>query len=173
MEYRARLLLEVEAEPMDFLVRRLFSEISLQTEKLEGFLGAQSGTVVLTDNTTAGMNSVIRGLRLRSGETVVISNQAYFSTRNALMEAAREAGARVRTIPFTLPVESPEEVVRQLMESVDGSVRYAVLDHISSPTGMVFPLAEAVAALSERGVETAVDGAHGPGHLPLDLSSTG
>lgn len=173
MEYRGKLLQIIEAEPMDFLVRRLFDEISIQIEGLEKFLGAQEGSIVLTDNTTTGINSVIRGLGLMPGETVIISNQAYFSTRNALMETAGQAGARVRTIPFTLPAESPEAVVSQVLDSLDGSVRYAVLDHIASPTGMVFPLAEAVAALRERGVETAADGAHGPGHLPLELSAMG
>ncbi len=173
MEYRRKLLLEVEAEPMDFLVRRLSGEISAQIRALETFLGAEEGTIVLTDNTTTGMNSVIRSLRLNPGETVLLSNQAYFSTRNVLLEETARAGAGVRIIPFSIPAESPESVVREITDSVDPSVRYAVLDHVASPTGMVFPLAMAARALSEMGVETIADGAHGPGHLPVDLAGLG
>jgi len=173
MEYRRRLLEEIETEPMDFLVRRLSAELTDQITFLESFLGAQPGTVVLTDNTTTAINSVFRSIGFRPGETVLISNQAYFSTRNALNEAASLAGAHVRTIPFSVPVGGPEEVVRQLLDCVDATVRFAVLDHISSPTGMVFPLARAVGALREAGVEVIADGAHGPGHLPLCLADLG
>lgn len=173
MEYRSRLLSEIESEPMDFLVRRLPGELSAQITTLESFLGAGPGTIVLTDNTTTGINSVIKSIRFMPGETVLLSSQAYFSTRNALNEAVSRAGAHVRTIPFTVPVSGPEEVLRQLMGSVDGTVRYAVLDHISSPTGMVFPLAEAVGVLSGEGIEVIADGAHGPGHTQLSLSELG
>ena len=173
MEYRGRLLREIEAEPMDFLVRRLYGELTAQITVLESFLGAQPGTIVLTDNTTTGINSVIRSISFKPGETVLLSNQAYFSTRNALKETASRAGASVRTIPFTVPVSGPDEVVRQLMDSVDGTVRYAVLDHVSSPTGMVFPLARAVGVLREAGVEVIADGAHGPGHMPISLADLG
>jgi isopenicillin-N epimerase len=173
MEYRGRLLCEIEAEPMDFLVRRLPEETTTQITALESFLGAQPGTIVLTDNTTTGINSVFRSISFRPGETVLLSNQAYFSTRNALKQAASRAGAVVKTIPFTIPVSGPGEVLEQLMNSVDPTVRYAVLDHISSPTGMVFPLARAVSSLREAGVEVIADGAHGPGHMPLSLSELG
>lgn len=173
MEYRGRLLFEIESEPMDFLVRRLPGELTAQISALESFLGAQPGTIVLTDNTTTGINSVIKSIGFRPGETVLLSNQAYFSTRNALKEAASRAGAHVRTVPFTVPVSGPDEVLGQLMGSVDDTVRYAVLDHVSSPTGMVFPLERAVRALREAGIEVIADGAHGPGHTRLSLSETG
>ncbi|MFO7626043.1 MAG: hypothetical protein R6V62_02135, partial [Candidatus Fermentibacteraceae bacterium] len=60
MEYRGKLLCEIETEPMDFLVRRLPGELTEQITALESFLGAQPGTIVLIDNTTTGINSVFR-----------------------------------------------------------------------------------------------------------------
>lgn len=173
VEYRSKLLRLIEREPVDFLTGRLHHELSIQISSLESFLGAQEGTLVMTENTTSGVNSVIGSLLIGRGDSVLLSEQAYFSTRNALIRRAAQVGARVRTIRFRLPCSSPESLIDDVIEALDPSVRYAVLDHISSPTGMVFPIDGIVKALGERGVEVIVDGAHGPGHLPVRLSETG
>jgi isopenicillin-N epimerase len=43
------------------------------------------------------------------------------------------------------------------------------LSHITSPTALVFPIARPIAEAKKRGIWTVIDGAHTPGHIPLDL----
>jgi isopenicillin-N epimerase len=77
----------------------------------------------------------------------------------------------VARVPFPLADEAG--VLDVVLGAVTPRTRLALLDHVTSPTGLVLPLTRLVAALEARGVDTLVDGAHAPGMLALDLQALG
>src|SRR5437870_3889710 len=74
-------------------------------------------------------------------------------------------------VPF--PLASPDEIVSAVLVRVTPRTRLALIDHVTSQTGLVLPIARLVSELSARNVRTLVDGAHAPGMVPLDLKTLG
>jgi isopenicillin-N epimerase len=116
---------------------------------------------------------VVRALPFRPGDELLTTDHAYAACRNALEFAAARAGARVIAAPVPFPLASAGEVVDAVMARVTPRTRLALLDHVTSPTGLVLPIGSLISALAERGVEVLVDGAHAPGMVPLDLRALG
>ena len=75
------------------------------------------------------------------------------------------------TLPF--PDPTAEGLVAAHLNAVTPRTRLAIVDHITSPSALVMPLVAMVAGFRDAGVPVLVDGAHGPGHVPLDMSDIG
>ncbi len=129
--------------------------------------------MVFVSNVTAAVNCVLRGLPLRSGDELLLTDHGYNACRNVADYVAGRAAARVVVASIPLPIQSPRQVVEAVLARVTDRTRLALLDHVTSPTAVVFPIAELVEELGRRGVDTLVDGAHAPGMLPLDLRRIG
>jgi isopenicillin-N epimerase len=48
-----------------------------------------------------------------------------------------------------------------------------LLDHVTSATGVIFPVESLVPTLQGRGIDVLVDGAHAPGMVPVDVQALG
>jgi isopenicillin-N epimerase len=70
-------------------------------------------------------------------------------------------------------VASKRDLVGPIASCITGRTALLVLDHIASPTGLIFPVAELATLARSRGARVLVDGAHAPGQLELDVSSLG
>ena len=168
-DYRDRL----EREPVDFLQRVLPDLLDQSRERVAQFVGAQPKGLVFTSNATAGVNAVLRSLKFEAGDELVCTNHAYNACQNVLQYAADSAGAKVVVAQVPFPLTSEDQVIEAIEAVITKRTKIALIDHVTSPTGLVFPIKRIVERLKARGVDTLVDGAHGPGMLPLDLDDLG
>ncbi len=161
----------MEADPIAFMeaargrLRDVVSQVAPR-------LGAQPEDLALVENATTGVSAVLRSLVFKPGDRLVTTSHVYGAVRNAMRWVAERAGATVVEVPVPWPVESPEQVVAALTAALPGA-RLVVLDWITSPTGMVWPIEAMVRACQREGVPVLVDAAHAPGHVPMDLDALG
>jgi isopenicillin-N epimerase len=167
-ELRARM----ERQPVLFLSRELESLFDEARAALAAFVDADPDDLAFVPNATSGVSTVIRSLRFGPGDELLTTDHAYNACRNAL-RAAEQSGARVVTAAVPWPGTTPARVLDAVLGAVTPRTRLALLDHVSSPTALVFPIEALVRALAERGVDTLVDGAHAPGMVPLSLRQIG
>jgi len=173
LEAQQRLREQIEAEPVRFFVRELEALLDAARRRLADFLGARPVDLVFVANATTGTNTVLRALELEPGDELLTTDHDYPACRNALELVADRAGAKVVVAAVTFPVSSPNVVVEAVLAAVTPRTRLALVDHVTSPTGLVFPLESLVSELESRGVPVLVDGAHAPGMVEVHLDDLG
>jgi isopenicillin-N epimerase len=167
--WRARL----ERQPVQFLARELEPLLDAARAELAAFIGAAPANVAWVRNATEAVNAVLRSRAWSAGDELLTTDHSYNACRNTLEFVATRSGARVVVAPIPFPLASSTQVVDALLERVTPRTRLALVDHITSPTGLVLPIEEIVRELAARGVDVLVDGAHAPGMVPLDVTRLG
>ncbi|MBK6684404.1 MAG: aminotransferase class V-fold PLP-dependent enzyme [Deltaproteobacteria bacterium] len=160
-------------EPVTFFARDLPGLYQEVRSRLAEFLGASPRDLAFVPNASTGVNTVLASFPLSPGDEILLTDHGYNACNNAAAFYAARAGATVRIAQVPFPIEAPEQVTAAIMEAVTPKTKLALIDHATSPTALVLPLPAIVRALRERGVETLVDGAHGPGMLPIALDDLG
>lgn len=136
--------------------------------------------VVLVENASDAVNSVLRSLPLRRGDVVVRFSTAYNMVTETLRWLEETKGVRVLVVPVEFPMTDANAMTRALDDALrrsdDGVVRLCVFSHVSSFPAVVEPVADLVAVARERAPSALVlvDGAHAPGQIPnLDVPAIG
>jgi len=171
---------EIERQPSRFLLRELSSttvgmprssppRLRAAAELVAAFLGARGEDLVFVDNATTGINAVVSSFDLRDGDEVLLTDHAYGAIRNAVSFHAASRGARVRAVELPSPDRGPSAFTETVLAAIGPRTRLAVVDHVTSESALVLPIAEIAAGCRARGVALAVDGAHAPGALALDV----
>ena len=167
----------MEAQPDVFFARRIeplaeASALRLAAGEVAAFAGADGNDVALVENATTGIQSVLQSVSLGPGDEVLITDHQYNAVRLAVEARCRETGATPNVARIPLPT-SPAEVASRILDAAGPRVKLAIVDHITSPTALVFPIEAIVRELETRGIPVLVDGAHVLGQKTLDIRALG
>jgi len=161
----------IESRPIEWLGRRHRELLAPARAAVAAFLGADPDGLGFVTNATEGVNAVLHGLSFAPGDELLTTSHAYRAVLQAMRLKARRCGAEVRIVDLDPPFAGPEEIVAAVERAITPRTRLLVVDQVSSPTAVVFPIEAILAAAKARGVPTLVDGAHGPGMLEHSIDA--
>ena len=163
----------MEAQPTRFMATVLPAALRDAAGRLAGFLGARGDDIAFVDNATSGCNAVLRSLSLQPDDEVLVLDHGYGAVRNTVRFVTERVGARMTEAAIPFPLVTADGLVSAVVTALGSRTRLLVIDHITSGSALVMPLDRIVAACHDVGVPVLVDGAHGPGHIDIDLGSLG
>jgi isopenicillin-N epimerase len=160
---------ELERQPVLFLARQLDQLLAEARAALGAYVNADPDDLVFVPNATAGVNIAAWPQSLSAGDEVLSTDLEYGALDLTWDHVCGDFGARYVRTPLPLPLSSPEEIVEAVWAGVGPRTRVLFLSHHTSSTALTLPVEELCRRAREAGIRTVVDGAHVPGHIPLDL----
>lgn len=163
----------LEEEPVRFYEDLAMKFMEDSRKALATMLECDAEDLALIENATSGVNTVMRSLRFNEGDEILVPDHAYQACRNTLDFVAQRWGAKIVTVNIPFPIEGQHVIIERIMAGVTPRTVLAMVDTVTSPTGLLMPFEEITAKLEGVGVSVLLDAAHGIGMVPLSLDSLG
>lgn len=173
LDAQRRLQRDLERSPVRFYLDQLPHLLSEARSRAAGLVGAPEEGLVFVSNASEGVATALDMVEWRAGDEVIVSGDTYPACRHMLTDLSGRFGVKVRVAqaPFAGSEEEWRRAVYQAFhDEVSDRTRLILIDHITSPTALVYPVAELVALARACGAISLVDGAHAPAQLDLNLT---
>ena len=155
--------------PTYYMWRTLDRNRESLRRNLAQFAGCSPDEIAVNRNASESIETVIFGLRLKSGDEVVISKQAYPTVMHAWKQRELRDGIVLRWLNFELPLEDEQQILDSYREMFTDKTKVVHLTHIINWTGQIMPV-KAIAQLAHSmGIEVLVDAAHTFAHLDYKI----
>lgn len=162
----------LESDPTGFFEDHYQDALDAARVTLAAFLTTDPVGLAFVTNATNAVASVVGSIDFAPGDEILVTDQIYNACHNTVNVAAARAGASVVVVPIPFTGTSSDAVVEAILSQTNTRTRLVVVDHVTSPTALVFPIERLISEL-EPEVPVLVDGAHAPGMIPLDLEGLG
>ena len=142
-------------------------------EKIAGMLRVSSDEIAITRNTSEGTNIVVKGVDLKPGDEVIITDHNHPSNNESWKVRAQRDGFVVRSLPVRIPARSREEIISQVEGAITSHTKVIAVTHLTSTTGILYPAREIAELARKRGIWMHLDGAQTFGVLDVNLKEIG
>ena len=141
--------------------------------RVAALLGASPDEVAITRNTSEGTNLVVRGIPLKPGDEVVITDHNHPSNNESWKLRARREGLVVRSVPVSVPARSADELIAGIEKAITPRTRVIAITHLTSTTGIRYPIRPIAELARQHDIFFHVDGAQTFGACEVNLKDLG
>lgn len=159
----------MEAEPIQFLTKKYYDALAVSKQMLATYINCNAEDFFFLQNPTTAINQVVKSLGLKQGDEVLTTNHEYGAMDKTFDFYSKKYGFVNRRQNISLPLLSKEQFVEEFWKGYNERTRAIFISHCTSTTALVFPVKEICDRAKELGLITIVDGAHVPGHVPLNI----
>ncbi|MDQ6845579.1 MAG: aminotransferase class V-fold PLP-dependent enzyme [Bacteroidota bacterium] len=161
--------LEIEKEPVQFLTVSGPGYLKKSREALAKYIHCNADDVVYVTNPSYGINIIAKSLQLNAGDEILSTSLEYGALDRTWNYYCKKAGAKYVRQEISLPLVYKEQFIKDFFKDLTGNTKAIFISHITSATALIFPVKEICEMAKAKGLFTIVDGAHVPGHIPLDI----
>jgi selenocysteine lyase/cysteine desulfurase len=142
-------------------------------DPLAEFIGCKREELALLRNATEANSYIANGIDLKAGDEVVITDQEHPGGEHPWNLRAKRYGVVIKKITLPRPVPDSATVLSLFNDAITPRTRVFFFSHITTVTGVVLPVKELAALARSKGILSAVDGAHVPGMMKLNVRELG
>ena len=161
---------ELERQPVQFMAEAIYKHLKSARDSLGNFIGCNGDDLFFVPNPTTGVNTIINNLDLSPGEEILSTDHEYGALIRGWDSISKKTSARFIKREIPLPCTTHDDFIEYFWEGITEKTKVIFISHITSSTAMIFPIHEICRRSREQEILTIIDGAHVPGHIPLDLS---
>ena len=164
---------QLEMNPVEENWGPLGNQMELVRKKVADFIHADVEEIVLTRNTTEGLNQIAQSLQFNEGDEIITTTLEHGGCEVGLDFLVKTKGVVIKKIELPLPGKSVEEIVRAIEKSISSKTKVLMLSHVNTITGLLMPFAEIAKITQAKGIYLIADGAQAPGLTKVDVKALG
>ncbi len=162
---------ELEQEPVQFITVNGPKYLTASRQALGAYIHCEADDLVYVQNPSFAVNIVAKSLALYPGDEILSTDIEYGACDRTWDFYCGKAGAVYKRQPIRFPLHDKEDFIAQFFSGLSAKTKLVFISHITSSTGLRLPVEEICAIVKSKGLLTFVDGAHAPGHTPIDLQT--
>jgi selenocysteine lyase/cysteine desulfurase len=161
-----------ESDPEDYPIWGYASWNQFR-DPVAAFVGCSRDELALLRNATEANSYIANGIDLKAVEEVLMTDQEHPGGEHPWNLRAKRYGIVVKKVALPKPVANPAQVLNLFSDAITPRTRVIFFSHITTFSGVVLPAKELCALARSKGIISAVDGAHVPGMMRLNLHELG
>ena len=160
---------ELEKQPVKFFTKILYEKLENSRKKLSNFIGCDHDELIFFQNPTTAVSNIICNLNLQSGDEVLMSSHEYGALIRSWVEWGVKRNIKIVQQEVKLPLTTESEFIESIWRGVTPKTKVIFLSHITSATGLIFPVEKIISMAKQKKIMTIIDGAHVPAHISLNI----
>jgi len=127
---------------------------------LAELFGCDREEIAITRGASEGLETLLLGLDLKSGDEVLTTTQDYPRMLTTIRQREMREGIKLNLIKIPIPPKNINEITAAFERAITPRTRLLQIAHQINLTGQITPVKAVCEMARARGVDTIVDGAH-------------